>query len=62
MIAYLRLFRVDAALIAFVSYLIGAELAGKARWQDVAVAALVTCIYEFHLQFQFLGGSPDRCA
>jgi len=44
MIAYLRLFRVDAALIAFVSYLIGAELAGKARWQDVAVAALVTCI------------------
>ncbi len=44
MIAYLRLFRADAALIAFVSYLIGAELAGSARWQDVVAAALVTCI------------------
>ncbi|MCX5819959.1 MAG: UbiA family prenyltransferase [Deltaproteobacteria bacterium] len=44
MIAYLRLFRADAALIAFVSYLIGAELAGGARLQDVAAAALVTCI------------------
>ncbi len=44
MIVYLRLFRADAALIAFVSYLIGAELAGAARLQDVAAAALVTCI------------------
>ena len=44
MIAYLQLFRVDAALIAFLSYLIGAELAGGASLQDVAAAALVTCI------------------
>jgi len=44
MIAYLRLFRADAALIAFFSYLTGAELVGGARLQDVIAAALVTCI------------------
>jgi 4-hydroxybenzoate polyprenyltransferase len=44
MIAYLRLFRADAALIAFVSSLIGAELAGGARLRDITAAALVTCI------------------
>ncbi len=40
----MRLFRADAALIAFFSYLTGAELAGGARLQDVIAAALVTCI------------------
>lgn len=44
MTAYLRLFRFDAALLAFVSYLIGAELAGEARCGDLVAALLVTCI------------------
>lgn len=44
MIAYLQLFRTDAALIAFISYLTGAELAGGARLQDLAAAILITFI------------------
>jgi 4-hydroxybenzoate polyprenyltransferase len=44
MIVCLRLFRADAALIAFVSYLIGAELAGEPSLGDVAAAALATFI------------------
>lgn len=44
MIAYLQLFNSDAALIAFISYLTGAELAGGAHVQDFAIAILVTCI------------------
>lgn len=44
MIAYLQLFNVDAAFIAFLSYLIGAKLAGSAQWRDVGVAVLITGI------------------
>jgi len=44
MIAYLQLFNTDAALIAFISYLTGAELAGGIHLQNVIGAALVTCI------------------
>ena len=44
MIVYLRLFRADAALLAFISYLIGAELAGGAHLGDFVAAILVTCI------------------
>jgi len=40
----MRLFRADAALITFVSYLIGAELAGGAHLRDVGVAVLITGI------------------
>jgi 4-hydroxybenzoate polyprenyltransferase len=45
MIAYLQLFNADAALIAFISYLTGVELAGGGfHLQDVVVAILITCI------------------
>ncbi|MCE5264278.1 MAG: UbiA family prenyltransferase [Deltaproteobacteria bacterium] len=44
MLDYLRLFRADAALIAFFSYMAGAELAGGAGLRDFVAAALVTCI------------------
>lgn len=44
MIAYFRLFRADAALIAFVSYLIGVKLAGSIHWSDLGAAALITFI------------------
>ena len=44
MLSYLRLCRIDVALIAFFSYLIGAELAGGTNWFDIVVAILVTLI------------------
>jgi len=44
MLAYMRLFRADAALIAFVSYLIGAELAGDVNLKDLIVATCITGI------------------
>jgi geranylgeranylglycerol-phosphate geranylgeranyltransferase len=44
MIAYLRLFNADAALISFISYLTGAELAGGVLFRDVATAILITFI------------------
>ncbi|MBU2488853.1 MAG: UbiA family prenyltransferase [Proteobacteria bacterium] len=39
---YLRLFRADAAIIAFFSFLYGAELAGGAGWRELLAALLVT--------------------
>jgi 4-hydroxybenzoate polyprenyltransferase len=44
MLSYVRLCRTDVALIAFVSYLIGAELAGGTHWYDIVIAILVTLI------------------
>lgn len=44
MISYLQLCRIDAALIAFFSYLVGAELAGGTHMHDVMIAAAVTLI------------------
>ena len=44
MLLYLRLCRIDAAFIAFFSYLIGAELAGGTNWYDIVVAIAVTLI------------------
>ncbi|MBW1989065.1 MAG: UbiA family prenyltransferase [Deltaproteobacteria bacterium] len=41
-LAYLGLFRADAAVIAFFSFLLGAELAGGATWASLASALLVT--------------------
>ena len=43
-IPYLKLCRADAALIAFFSYLVGAELAGGTDLYDVLIAAAVTLI------------------
>lgn len=42
--AYLRLFRLDAAVISFATYLVGARLAGGVRGADVLAAALITGI------------------
>ncbi|MEJ2659084.1 MAG: UbiA family prenyltransferase, partial [Desulfobacterales bacterium] len=44
MLSYIRLCRIDVALIAFISYLFGAELAGGTDWYDIVVALLVTMI------------------
>jgi len=44
LLPYLRLCRIDAALIAFFSYLGGATLAGSTELYDVAVAVAVTLI------------------
>ena len=44
MLSYFRLCRIDAALIAFFSYLVGAELAGGTQWSDVVIAIAVTLI------------------
>lgn len=44
MLSYFRLCRIDAALIAFFSYLVGAELAGGTQWPDVVIAIAVTLI------------------
>lgn len=43
-IPYLKLCRIDAALIAFFSYLVGAQLAGGTDLYDVIIAAAVTLI------------------
>ena len=43
-INYLKLCRLDAALISFFTYIIGAEIGGKASIKDVITALLVTCI------------------
>ena len=43
-IPYLKLCRADAALIAFFSYLVGAQLAGGTDLYDVIIAAAVTLI------------------
>jgi 4-hydroxybenzoate polyprenyltransferase len=44
MISYFQLCRSDAALIAFFSYLIGAELAGGTDLHDIIIALAVTLI------------------
>jgi len=44
MISYLQLCRIDVALIAFFSYLFGAELAGGTDLYDVIIALAVTLI------------------
>jgi 4-hydroxybenzoate polyprenyltransferase len=44
MLSYIQLCRVDAALIAFFSYLVGAELAGGTDWYDIVIAIAVTLI------------------
>lgn len=44
MIAYLQLYNMDAAFIAFISYLTGAKLAGSDYLQNFAAAGLVTGI------------------
>jgi geranylgeranylglycerol-phosphate geranylgeranyltransferase len=44
MFAYIRLCRIDVALIAFISYLFGAEMAGGTHWFDIVIAVLVTLI------------------
>ncbi|MBW2491231.1 MAG: UbiA family prenyltransferase [Deltaproteobacteria bacterium] len=44
MLSYFQLCRIDAALIAFFSYLVGAELGGGAHWHDIVVAISVTLI------------------
>lgn len=43
-ITYLRLCRIDGALIAFFSYLVGAELAGGPDLNDIIIALAVTLI------------------
>ena len=44
MFSYIQLCRIDAALIAFFSYLVGAELAGGTHWYDIVIAIAVTLI------------------
>jgi geranylgeranylglycerol-phosphate geranylgeranyltransferase len=44
MFSYIRLCRIDVAIIAFISYLFGAELAGGTHWFDIVIAVLVTII------------------
>ncbi len=41
---YLQLFRADAAVITFSSYLFGAELAGGAHFRDLGLGLLVTLV------------------
>ncbi len=44
MLSYIRLCRIDVAIIAFISYLFGAELSGGTDWYDIVIAVLVTLI------------------
>ncbi len=44
MLSYIRLCRIDVAIIAFISYLFGAELAGGTHGYDLVIAVLVTLI------------------
>jgi 4-hydroxybenzoate polyprenyltransferase len=44
MLSYVQLCRIDAALIAFFSYLVGAKLAGGAHGYDIVIAMAVTLI------------------